>query len=63
MLKPKETHLVQGRAVEIRQSDGGKPSDSFIVKKNEKDQPPEKEKQPERESKRDDGSRSRRRKR
>jgi hypothetical protein len=35
MLDPIDPHLVQGRAVEIRQSDGGKPSDSFIIKKNE----------------------------
>jgi len=39
MLHPAEPHLVQGRAVEIRPSDGGKPSDSFIVKKNEVEKP------------------------
>lgn len=33
MLSPAKPHLVQNRAVEIRQSDGGKPQDSFIVKK------------------------------
>lgn len=35
MLNPVTPHLVQGRAVEIRKSDGNKPNDSFIVKKNE----------------------------
>jgi hypothetical protein len=35
MLKPEIEHLVLGRAVEIRQSDGGKPQDSFIIKKKE----------------------------
>lgn len=35
MLNPHNPHVIQGRSVEIRQSDGGKPPDSFIVKKNE----------------------------
>ena len=34
MLSPKNPHLILNRAVEIRQSDGGKPQDSFIIKKN-----------------------------
>lgn len=37
MLKPNTPHLVQNRAVEIRQSDGSKPQDSFIVKKDQND--------------------------
>lgn len=59
MLNPREPHLVQGRAVEIRQSDGGKPSDSFIVKKSEGKA---EDHSNDRERKRD-SSRSRRRKR
>jgi len=35
MLHPPNPHLVQNRAVEIRQSDGEKPQDSFIAKKNQ----------------------------
>lgn len=35
MLHPNKPHLILNRAVEIRQSDGGKPSDSFIIKKNQ----------------------------
>jgi hypothetical protein len=38
MLNPVNPHLVQGRAVEIRKSDGNKPNDSFIVKKNEENE-------------------------
>ena len=45
MLKPQKPHLIQNRAVEIRQSDGGKPQDSFIVKKRQGQEKKEKEKQ------------------
>ena len=35
MMHPSTPHLIQNRAVEIRQSDGEKPQDSFIAKKNQ----------------------------
>lgn len=44
MLNPSKPHLIQNRAVEIRQSDGGKPQDSFIVKKKQGQDKKEKEK-------------------
>ena len=60
MLHPQKPHLVQGRAVEIRVSDGGKPSDSFIVKKNQQRSDRQSDRRDRRERKR---SRERREKR
>lgn len=34
MLQPQAPHQIQNKIIEIRQSDGGKPQDSFIMKKN-----------------------------